>query len=75
MELNKLELELLFLLDFGVTVSSRAFETYCLHLEKEMLLNGNGELQRIERPLMATNSLDDVSEISVDDTLASSSPP
>ncbi|XP_023534097.1 cyclin-U1-1-like [Cucurbita pepo subsp. pepo] len=74
-ELNKLELELLFLLDFGVTVSSRAFETYCLHLEKEMLLNGNGELQRIERPLMATNSLDDVSEISVDDTLASSSPP
>ncbi|CAK9315590.1 unnamed protein product [Citrullus colocynthis] len=74
-ELNKLELEMLFLLDFKVTVSSRAFETYCWHLEKEMLLNGNGEMQRAERPLMPTNSLDDVSEISVDDTLVSSSPP
>lgn len=74
-ELNKLELEMLFLLDFRVTVSSRAFETYCWHLEKEMLMNGNGEMQRAERPLMPTNSLDDVSEISVDDTLVSSSPP
>uniref|UniRef100_A0A0A0LQH0 Cyclin n=2 Tax=Cucumis sativus TaxID=3659 RepID=A0A0A0LQH0_CUCSA len=76
-ELNKLELEMLFLLDFGVTVSSRVFETYCWHLEKEMLLNGNGEMQRVERPLiMPTNTLDDVSEISVDDTLlVSSSPP
>ena len=74
-ELNKLELEMLFLLEFRVTVSSRAFETYCWHLEKEMLMNGNGEMQRAERPLMPTNSLDDVSEISVDDTLVSSSPP
>lgn len=39
-ELNKLELELLFLLDFGVLVSSNVFENYCQHLEKEMLRNG-----------------------------------
>ncbi|XP_022140365.1 cyclin-U1-1 [Momordica charantia] len=77
-ELNKLELELLFLLDFDLTVTARAFQTYCFHLEKEMLLNGNGEMHRIQMPLplLVSNSLDDVSEISVDDsTLISSSPP
>ncbi|CAA6656546.1 unnamed protein product [Spirodela intermedia] len=47
-ELNRLELELLFLLDFGVTVGARAFEGYCLHLEKELLCNsgGGGERRR-----------------------------
>jgi len=38
-DLNKMELELLFLLDFRVTVSFRVFESYCFHLEKEMQLN------------------------------------
>ncbi|KAJ6989564.1 cyclin-U1-1 [Populus alba x Populus x berolinensis] len=33
-ELNRLEMEFLFLLDFGVMVSSRVFESYCSHLEK-----------------------------------------
>ncbi|KAG9454211.1 hypothetical protein H6P81_007115 [Aristolochia fimbriata] len=46
-ELNKLELELLCLLDFGVTVTSRVFDSYCLHLEKELLCNGSGH--RIEK--------------------------
>ncbi|XP_052178068.1 cyclin-U1-1 [Diospyros lotus] len=45
-ELNKLELELLFLLDFGVSVSSRVFESYCLHLEREMLLAA----QKLQKP-------------------------
>ncbi|KAJ8763741.1 hypothetical protein K2173_003523 [Erythroxylum novogranatense] len=49
-ELNRLEIEFLFLLDFGVMVSSRAFESYCMHLEKEMLLNG--AVHKIERPLL-----------------------
>ncbi|XP_008230100.1 PREDICTED: cyclin-U1-1 [Prunus mume] len=57
-ELNRLEVELLFLLDFGVMVSSRVFESYCFHLEKEMMLNG--AFQRIERPLLV---LSDVAEI------------
>ncbi|KAK6142467.1 hypothetical protein DH2020_022815 [Rehmannia glutinosa] len=68
-ELNRLELELLFLLDFEVTVSSRVFESYCQHLEKEMLCNG-----AIERPAI-TNSIDDVTEISVEDNTQTSSPP
>ncbi|KAG8364609.1 hypothetical protein BUALT_Bualt18G0017300 [Buddleja alternifolia] len=68
-ELNKLELELLFLLDFRVSVSSRVFESYCQHLEKEMLCNG-----AIEKPLTITNTIDDVTEISVEDTQTSSPP-
>ncbi|KDP25867.1 hypothetical protein JCGZ_22897 [Jatropha curcas] len=68
-ELNKLEIELLFLLDFGVMVSSRAFESYCLHLEKEMLLNGS--IHKIERAI-PSNSLDDLTEISVEDKSNSS---
>lgn len=36
-ELNRLELELLFLLDFEVMVSSPTFESYCWHFEKEMM--------------------------------------
>lgn len=59
-ELNKLELELLFLLDFDVTVSARVFESYCQHLEKEMLCNGIAER-------LPTISVDDVTEIPVED--------
>ncbi|CAK7355403.1 unnamed protein product [Dovyalis caffra] len=70
-ELNRLEVELLFLLDFGLMVSSRVFESYCLHLEKEMMLNG--ATQRIER-LIISNAADDVTEISVEDTQSSSPP-
>ncbi|KAK4286240.1 hypothetical protein QN277_002825 [Acacia crassicarpa] len=70
-ELNKLEIELLFLLDFGVMVSSRVFESYCLHLEKEVLLNGTG--LKIERSLVV-NSVDDreTTQISVEARLNSS---
>lgn len=70
-ELNRLELELLSLLDFGVAVSSRVFEFYCLHLEREMVFNGVG--QKIERAIIPS-ALDDVTEISVDDTHNSSPP-
>ena len=72
-ELNKLEIELLFLLDFGVMVSSRVFESYCLHLEKDMLVNGTG--LNIERALVV-NTLDErgLTEISDEDRLTNSSP-
>ncbi|EOX99175.1 PREDICTED: cyclin-U1-1 [Theobroma cacao] len=70
-ELNRLELELLFLLDFGVTVSSRVFENYCLHLEKEMLTDGAE--QQIERGRSPV-AMDDVTEISVEDTQSCSPP-
>ncbi|KAK6919396.1 Cyclin PHO80-like [Dillenia turbinata] len=71
-ELNRLELELLYLLDFRVNASFRAFESYCLHLEKEILCNGM--VQRIERAL-SSNTVHDLTEISVDDTQQSISPP
>ncbi|KAM0952312.1 putative cyclin [Dioscorea sansibarensis] len=48
-ELNRMELELLSLLDFGVMVSSRVFEGYCSHLEKEIAWSGAN--QKIERAL------------------------
>lgn len=70
-ELNKLEIEMLFLLDFGVTVTSRVFESYCQHLEKEMLCNNATRM--IER-IAISNSVDDVTEISVEDTQTSSPP-
>ncbi|KAJ8568788.1 hypothetical protein K7X08_032419 [Anisodus acutangulus] len=70
-ELNKLELELLFLLDFGVNVSARIFESYCQYLEKEML--SHEPTLKIERPAINRSaSVDDVTEISVEDTLTSS---
>ncbi|XVF13359.1 hypothetical protein REPUB_Repub08aG0201600 [Reevesia pubescens] len=71
-ELNRLELELLSLLDFGVTVSSRVFESYCSHLEKEMLINGGW--QKVERGISPI-SIDDVTEISVEDTQSCSPRP
>ncbi|KAJ7981319.1 Cyclin [Quillaja saponaria] len=71
-ELNKLELELLFLLDFGVMVSSQVFESYCSHLEKEMLFNGTG--LKIERPIISNIVDDHVTEISVEDTQSFSPP-
>lgn len=60
-ELNKLELELLFLLDFGLIVNSRVFESYCLHLEKEMMLDST--IQKIDRPLV--NTADESTEITL----------
>lgn len=70
-ELNRLEMELLFLLDFEMTVTSRVFESYCQQLEKEMLLNGTA--QKIARAVISS-AIDDVTEISVED-MQSSSPP
>ncbi|KAK9133568.1 hypothetical protein Scep_013096 [Stephania cephalantha] len=82
-ELNRLELEMLFLLDFGVVVSSRIFESYCLVLEKEMSMwTSSGD--KVERPVIVinnnntkynNNSADDETEISVEYTLRSSSSP
>ncbi|XP_065875682.1 cyclin-U1-1 [Euphorbia lathyris] len=66
-ELNKLEIELLFLLDFGVMVSCGIFESYCLHLEKE------GAFHNIHRSIPSA-SLHDVADISQQYTQTSSPP-
>lgn len=63
-ELNRLELDLLFLLDFGVAVSPQVFETYCQHLEKQMLRNG-AAIDYMVRPAI-TNSAADATEISAE---------
>ncbi|XP_030459541.1 cyclin-U1-1 [Syzygium oleosum] len=76
-ELNRLEMELLFLLDFGVVVSSRVFESYCLHLEREVLLNGQGGHGKIDKALVLSDpALDDVTELPVvEDAQATTDPP
>ncbi|GJW26440.1 cyclin-U1-1 [Tanacetum coccineum] len=71
-ELNRLEVEFLFMLDFKLTVSSRVFESYCLHLEREMIL-WNGTIPKIERGIH-TNAIEDIVEISVEDMESFSSP-
>lgn len=48
-ELNRLEIDFLFRLAFRLKVTAKVFESYCLHLEKEMLVGAAG--QRIERTL------------------------
>ncbi|GFZ18403.1 cyclin p2;1 [Actinidia rufa] len=68
-ELNRLELELLFLLDFGVTVNSHVFESYCVHLEMEMLWNGTS--QKVER-VLKPNSVEDVTEMPLEEAQSSS---
>ncbi|WCJ37607.1 cyclin p2 1 [Euphorbia peplus] len=69
-ELNKLEIELLFLLDFGVMVSSGIFESYCSHLEKEMFLDG--AFLNIQRSIPSNSLDDDVTQTSEHDTQTSS---
>lgn len=49
-ELNNLEVDFLFRLDFRLQVTSNVFESYCTHLEREMILTG----QHIHRPLSKT---------------------
>lgn len=52
-------------------MGSRVFESYCLHLEKEMMMSS--AVQKIERGIVS-NAIDDVTEISVKDTQSSSPP-
>ncbi|XP_020081547.1 cyclin-P1-1-like, partial [Ananas comosus] len=58
-ELNWLELELLFLLDFELTVTPRVYESYYFHLHKEMLASGTYK-QRITRsPTTGNGTIDE----------------
>lgn len=64
-ELNRLEVEFLFMLDFDLTVTSRVFESYCLYLEREMLMWNGTKLQNESGT--RTNTIEDIAEISVED--------
>ena len=51
-ELNRLELEFLFRLDFRLTVTTNVFESYCSYLEKEVMTTE----KKTERSLPAFDS-------------------
>lgn len=48
LEINRLELEFLFNLDFKLQVTVDVFEGYCLQLEREVVISGS---YQVERPL------------------------
>lgn len=52
-ELNRLELEFLFRLDFRLTVTTNVFESYCSYLEKEVMTTE----KKTERSLPAFGSV------------------
>ncbi|XP_024363913.1 cyclin-U1-1 [Physcomitrium patens] len=54
-ELNRLELEFLFRLDFRLTVTVSIFESYCSYLEKEVMATEK-KIERVERRLPAFDS-------------------
>ncbi|KAL8248371.1 hypothetical protein R6Q59_005239 [Mikania micrantha] len=64
-ELNRLELEFLFMLDFDLTVTTRVFESYCLYLEREMIMWDGTKLKNESGT--RTNTIEDIAEISVED--------
>ncbi|KAB2052166.1 hypothetical protein ES319_A12G101000v1 [Gossypium barbadense] len=48
-ELNKLEVELLFLMGFKLHVNVSVFESYCSHLEREVSIGGGYHIERTIR--------------------------
>ena len=48
-ELNKLELEFLFLMGFKLHVNVSVFESYCSHLEREVSIGGGYQIERTLR--------------------------
>ncbi|KAK9064419.1 hypothetical protein SSX86_015801 [Deinandra increscens subsp. villosa] len=70
-ELNRLEVEFLFMIDFDLTVTARVFESYCLHLEREMIMWDGTKLKNESG---SRNTIEDIAEISVEDMESFSSP-
>lgn len=48
-ELNKLELDFLFLMGFKMHVNVSVFESYCCHLEREVSIGGGYHIERTLR--------------------------
>ncbi|KAG2324678.1 hypothetical protein Bca4012_039215 [Brassica carinata] len=48
-DLNRLELEFLFLMGFKLHVSVRVFESYCCHLEREVSFGGGYQIEKAIR--------------------------
>ncbi|KAI3886324.1 hypothetical protein MKX03_028829 [Papaver bracteatum] len=45
-EMNKLEVEFLFLMGFKLHVNVKVFESYCCHLEREVSIGGGYQIER-----------------------------
>eukprot|EP01018_Ginkgo_biloba_P014119 Gb_03254 [translate_table: standard] len=48
-DINSLEIEFLFMLDFRLQVTVSVFESYCAHLEREVALGGGYQIERTLR--------------------------
>lgn len=51
-EINRMEMEFLFLMGFKLQVSVNVFESYCSHLEREVMLGGGFQIERTLRPFV-----------------------
>ncbi|KAJ4951367.1 hypothetical protein NE237_028199 [Protea cynaroides] len=52
-EMNKLEIDFLFLMGFKLHVNVSVFESYCCHLEREVSLGGGYQIERTLRIMCA----------------------
>lgn len=48
-EMNRLEMEFLFLMGFKLHVNVSVFESYCSHLEREVSIGGGYQIERALR--------------------------
>eukprot|EP00253_Pinus_taeda_P000952 PITA_00952 len=51
-EINRMEMEFLFLMGFKLQVSVDVFESYCSHLEREVALGGGFQIERTLLPFV-----------------------
>jgi len=51
-EINRMEMEFLFLMGFKLQVSVNVFESYCSHLEREVALGGGFQIERSLLPFV-----------------------
>jgi hypothetical protein len=52
-EMNKLELDFLFLVNFRLQVTVSVFESYCSHLEREVALGGGYQIEKTLKSICA----------------------
>ncbi|KAL0379706.1 UNVERIFIED_CONTAM: Cyclin-U2-1 [Sesamum angustifolium] len=69
-ELNKLEVEFLFLMKFKLHVNVRVYESYCCHLEREVSIGGGYQIERTLRCAEEIKTRQTVQERRYDDQIA-----
>ncbi|KAL0425810.1 UNVERIFIED_CONTAM: Cyclin-U2-1 [Sesamum radiatum] len=69
-ELNKLEVEFLFLMKFKLHVNVSVYESYCCHLEREVSIGGGYQIERTLRCAEEIKTRQTVQERRYDDQIA-----